>query len=122
MSSLEKDALKYDLNSLKELQNKRKLNISLFEESIKKERESSNQEDLIQLNLENKLRYHQLGLSKLSDTDLYLINQDLPKIKSTKDKRNQTIMLLKVAINEEQEQMDYEERMIKFLESHGDKK
>jgi len=113
---LEREALKYDLISLIKLQDKRKENILLFEASIKGEREATQQEETVQSVLETKLRQHDLGLSKLDETDKVLILEDIPKLKSTREKRSQTIMLLKAAIIAEQESMDYEENMIMFLE------
>jgi hypothetical protein len=120
--SLNKEALKYDLNSLIKLQEKRRENISLFEQSIKGERSASQQEEVAQASLEEKLRYHDLGISKLTDAEKEWILSDLPKLKSTKEKRNQTIMLLKAAILQEQEQMDREEYMIHFLEKRNGSK
>ena len=120
--SLNKAALKYDLNSLIKLQEKRRENISLFEQSIKGERSASQQEEVAQASLEEKLRYHDLGISKLTDAEKEWILSDLPKLKSTKEKRNQTIMLLKAAILQEQEQMDREEYMIHFLEKRNGSK
>jgi len=113
---LEREALKYDLISLIKLQDKRKENILLFEASIKGEREATQQEETVQAVLETKLRQHDLGLSKLDETDKVLILEDIPKLKSTREKRSQTVMLLKAAIIAEQESMDYEENMIMFLE------
>lgn len=122
MIDLEKEALKYDLLSLKKLQEKRKENIILFENSIKNERAALQQEESAQSNLENKLNNHDSGLSKLSDSDKEWILTDLPKLKSTKEKRNNTIMLLKTAIIEEYNIMDHEDKMIFFLEKkHGNK-
>jgi hypothetical protein len=120
--SLEKEALQYNLSSLIDLQNKRRNNIVLFEQSIKKERDMSNQEETIQFSLENKIMLHDKGINKLSDTEYHWILSDLPKLKTTREKRNQTIMLLKTAIIEEQTSMDREERMIAFLESNDGKK
>lgn len=122
MIDLEKEALKYDLLSLKKLQEKRKENVVLFENSIKNERAALQQEESAQSNLENKLNNHDSGLSKLSDADREWILTDLPKLKSTKEKRNNTIMLLKAAIIEEYNIMDHEDKMIFFLEKkHGNK-
>jgi len=122
MKSFEKESLKYDLPSLKALQQKRNQNITLFEQSIKNERTASQQEEIVEATLENKIKMHNLGVVKLSDTDYHLVLLDLPKIKSTRERRNQTIILLKTAIIEEQNSMDYEERMIEFLEFHDSKK
>jgi hypothetical protein len=94
----------------------------LFEQSIKGERSASQQEEVAQASLEEKLRYHDLGISKLTDAEKEWILSDLPKLKSTKEKRNQTIMLLKAAILQEQEQMDREEYMIHFLEKRNGSK
>lgn len=121
MKSIESESLKYDLTSLINLQNKRCNNISIFQQSIKNEREILIQEETIQATLESKLRLHDAGINKLCDTDYQLILLDLPKIKSTRSNRDKTIALLKHAIIEEQNAMDYEERMIAFLESHGNK-
>lgn len=117
---LEKEALKYDLSSLIKLQDKRKENILLFEESIKGERAASQQEESVQAVLESKLRHHDLGLSKLDETDKILILEDIPKLKTTRSNREQTIMLLKAAILQEQEAMDREENMINLLEKRND--
>lgn len=117
MNSLEQEALKYNLSSLITLQNKRKENIDIFEQSIKNERSASQQEEFIQSTLEQKLRNHDLNIIKLSDTEREWIILDLPKIKSTREKREVTITLLKSAILEEYNKMDYESRMIMFLQS-----
>lgn len=117
MNDLEQEALKYDLSSLISLQDKRKENISIFERSIKNEREASQQEELIQSTLEQKIRNHDLNIVKLSDTEREWILSDLPKIISTRENRNKTIGLLKSAILEEYEKMDHESRMIMFLQS-----
>lgn len=122
MNTLEREALKYDLDSLIKLQDKRKNNIILFEQSIKQEREASSQEENVQINLESKINLHNSNKIKLDQTEYQWILLDLPKIKSTREKRNQTIMLLKNAIIEEQTSMDREERMIIFLESNDNKK
>ncbi len=122
MNNLEKEALKYDLEALKRLQLKRQDNIILFENSIRIERQAAQQEEMAQINLETKLRNHDLGLVKLNDVDKEWILSDLPKLKSAQIKRNQTIMLLKSAILEEQETMDREEKMIRFLEKNNDSK
>ena len=122
MKTFEKEALQYDLLSLVALQTRRKNNISLFEKSIKEEREISSKEEIIQEALESKLRLHDTGRVKLDASECHLIQLDLPKIKSTREKREQTIKLLKNAIIAEQTSMDYEERMIAFLESNGNKK
>ena len=55
MKNYKTDALKYDLVSLINLQNKRIENIRLFEASIENEKKSIFQEDVIQTNLETKL-------------------------------------------------------------------
>jgi hypothetical protein len=115
MNELEKEALKYDLNSLIALQAKRLENIKIFEQSIKNERAAQQQEEGVETALEQKLLLHSSGLSKLSDADMELISADLPKLKSTKQKRLETIQLLKTAILEEQTCMDHEERMINYL-------
>jgi len=123
MNDIEKEALKYDLVSLIGLQERRKQNVLIFEQSIKNERAACQQEETAQSFLEQKLRQHDLNLNKLTDTDKELILSDLPKLKSTYEKRNQTIMLLKTAILEEYEAMDHEEKMIRFLEkTNGSKK
>lgn len=116
MNNLEKEAIRYNLDALKKLQDKRKENVTLFEQSIKNERAAMQQEEVAQANLEGKLRHHDLGLIKLTNTEKEWILSDLPKFKSTNEKRNQTISLLKTAILEEYEKMDYEEKMIHFLE------
>ena len=121
MKNYKTDALKYDLVSLINLQNKRIENIRLFEASIDNEKKAIFQEDVIQTNLETKLNKHNNGLSVLDKTAYHLIQIDLPKIKSTKEKRNQTISLLRNAIFEEQNNIDYESKMIDFLRSNGSK-
>lgn len=122
MNNLKKEALKYDLGSLIRLQEKRKENIILFEQSIKNERNVSQQEEGALNALEAKLRQHDLGINLLSDTDKEWILSDIPKLKSTRQKREQTISLLKEAIIQEQGFMDNEEYMIKILESVHDGK
>lgn len=119
MINLEQEASKYDLLSLINLQNKRQENINIFEQSIKNERGASQQEEVIQSTLEQKIRNHDLNIVKLSDTEREWILSDLPKIKSTRENRNTTITLLKAAILEEYDKMDYESRMIMFLQSKG---
>lgn len=121
MKSIEKESLKYDLPSLILLQEKRKENIILFEQSIKKEREAFSQEEIVEATLESKIKLHNLGFNKLDDTEYHWILSDLPKLKLTRERRNQTIMLLKSAIIDEQTSMDHEERMIAFLESNDRK-
>lgn len=116
-NDLEKEASKYDLNSLILLQGKRKENVDIFDLAIKNERNVMQQEEVAQAALETKLRNHDLGLIKLTDTEKEWIMSDLPKIKSTKENRNKTIDLLKTAIMEEYEKMDRESRMIMFLKS-----
>lgn len=117
MINLEQEAKKYDLSSLINLQNKRKENIDIFEQSIKNERAASQQEEFMQSTLENKIRNHDLNIAKLSDTEREWILSDLPKIKSTRESRNATITLLKKAILEEYDKMDHESSMIMFLKS-----
>jgi len=117
MINLEQEAKKYDLSSLINLQNKRKENIDIFEQSIKNERVASQQEEFMQSTLENKIRNHDLNIAKLSDTEREWILSDLPKIKSTRESRNATITLLKKAILEEYDKMDHESSMIMFLKS-----
>ena len=118
MNDLDIEALKYDLPSLIRLQDKHKCNILLFEQSIKNERMANQQEENAEVALESKLRQHDIGLSKLSDSDKEWILSDLPKIKLTREKRESTITLLKAAIIEEQTTMDREEQMIRYLETH----
>lgn len=122
MTDLRKEALKYDLESLIKLQDKRKQNIFLFEQSIKNERAAAQQEETAQVALEAKLRHHEIGLVILSDADKEWILSDIPKLKSTREKRDTTIMLLKAAILEEQAAMDREEQMINYLENRDDSK
>jgi len=117
MINLEQEAKKYDLPSLVNLQDKRKENINIFEQSIKNERAASQQEEFMQSTLENKIRNHDLNIAKLSDTEREWILSDLPKIKSTRENRDKTITLLKAAILEEYDKMDYESSMIMFLQS-----
>jgi len=118
--SIEKEALRYDLPSLINLQKKHLENITIFEKSIKNEREAIQQEENAEVALETKLRQNNLGIAKIDDTEIQLILLDLPKLKSTRIKRDQTIMLLKAAIIEEQGAMDREEQMIHFLEIRRD--
>lgn len=122
MSNLKKEALKYDLSSLIRLQEKRKQNITLFEQSIKNERAAAQQEENAQVVLETKLRQHEIGLAILSDADKEWILSDIPKLKSTREKRDNTVMLLKAAILEEQAAMDREEQMINYLEQRDGSK
>lgn len=122
MINLEKEALKYDIASLIKLQKKRQENINIFETSIKNERAASQQEEVAQASLESKLRQHDLGLVKLTDAEKEWILSDLPKLKLTFEKRNQTIMLLKAAIIEEYSMMDNEDKMIRFLGKENDGK
>ncbi len=114
-NDLKKEADRYDLPSLIKLQDKRRENVVIFEQSIKNERAASQQEESAQSNLETKLRYHDLGIAKLTETDKDLILTDVPKLKSTREKREATIKLLKTAILEEQASMDREEQMIHYL-------
>ncbi len=114
MKTLEKEALMYNLSSLVNLQKKRNENILLFEASIKNERAAIQQEETVEAALESKLFNN-----KLSEADREWIMSDLPKLKSTKIKRNETIALLKAAILEEQDSMDKEENMIHFLEKNN---
>lgn len=120
MTPIQREALKYDLASLVRLQDKRRENVSLFEDSIRKEREARLQEETAEAALKDKLRLHDMGVGRLPDDERQLIANDLPKLASTRAKRDQTIMLLKAAILEEQEAMDREEQMIRFLEKHHD--
>lgn len=122
MSNLKKEALKYDLASLVRLQQKRKENICLFEQSIKNERAAAQQEENAQATLETKLRQHEIGLVLLSEADKEWILSDIPKLKSTREKRDNTIMLLKAAILDEQAAMDREEQMIHYLEQRDGSK
>lgn len=115
-SDIEKEARKYDLPSLVLLQEKRKQNVALFEQSIKNERLALQQEELVELNLQNKLIQHNSRQVKLPDAEREFILQDLPKIASTRTKRNETIQLLKAAIMGEYDLMDNEEKMIHFLQ------
>jgi hypothetical protein len=123
MNNLQKEASQYDLASLVRLQEKRKENIGIFERSINNERAASEQEEVAQLSLEKKLKFHDLSLVILDGTEKELILTDIPKLKSTREKREHTIMLLKSAILEEYAMMDKEEQMIRFLETRdGSKK
>jgi hypothetical protein len=123
MNNLQKEASQYDLASLVRLQEKRKENIAIFERSINNERAASEQEEVAQLSLEKKLKFHDLSLVILDGTEKELILTDIPKLKSTREKREHTIMLLKSAILEEYAMMDKEEQMIRFLETRdGSKK
>ncbi len=116
MINLEQEASKYDLQSLINLQEKRKENIKIFEQAITNERAVMQQEATAQATLENKLNNNNLGIGYLSDTEKEWILSDLPKIKSTRENRDKTITLLKTAIMEEYNKMDYESRMIMFLQ------
>ncbi len=121
-NDLKKEAERYDLPSLIKLQDKRRENVAIFEQSIKNERAASQQEESAQSNLETKLRYHDLGIAKLNDSDKDLILTDVPKLQSTREKREETIKLLKSAILEEHTSMDREEQMINYLESRSGSK
>lgn len=116
-SELQKEALKYDLQSLINLQQKRQQNIIIFEQSIKNEREASMKEASAQAALEDKLRLFDAKMIKLSEADYKSIKQDLPKLKSTQENRRKNIDLLRTAIIEEQESIDREAQMIFFLQS-----
>ena len=59
---------------------------------------------------------------KIDDAEREWILSDLPKLKSTKENRDNTISLLKSAILEEYASMDYESQMIDFLEKENDSK
>jgi hypothetical protein len=122
MNDIEKEAIKYDLDSLINLQEKRKNNILLFEKSIDSEKEASFQEEVASSSLETKIRLHNFGISKLDDTEYNWILSDLPKIKSTIQKRMSTILLLRQAIIEEQASIKREACMIEYLEKNGNKK
>jgi hypothetical protein len=122
MIDLKEEAKKYDLQSLIRLQEKRKLNISLFQSSIKNERIAMQQEENAQSSLEEKLRNHEFGLNKLTESEKEWILSDIPKLKTTRERRENTVSLLKAAILEEQEAMDKEEQMINFLEKLNDGK
>lgn len=119
-SELQQEALKYDLPSLLQLQEKRQQNVQLFEQAIKNERSAAMQEATAQANLEEKMLFHNAKLIKLSDADQYLIRRDIPKLKSTQDKRKENIVKLQQAILEEQGAIDREHQMIMFLETHHD--
>lgn len=122
MNNLKKEAMNYDLVSLINLQNKRRDNIILFEKAIRSEREASMLEASAIATLEDKLRMHNKKAIRLSDAEQKLIIQDVPKLKSTIERRAQTISKLQSAIIAEQESMDREQQMIVFLEiSHGNK-
>jgi len=122
MNNFQKEASQYDLSSLIKLQNKRKENVAIFECSISNERAASQQEEIAQLALEKKLKFHDLSISILDDTEKELILADIPKLKVTREKREQTVMLLKAAILEEHAMMDREEQMISFLETRNGSK
>lgn len=122
MNKLQEDASKYDIQSLIRLQQKRLENINIFEQSIKNERIAIQQEDSALNLLELKIRNHDSGICKLSETERVWIFSDIPKIKSTRENREKTITLLKAAIIEEYSSMDYEGYMIAFLEKKNDGK
>lgn len=118
LKDIQKEAEHYDLSSLVQLQIRRQSNIALFEDSIRNERMASQQEAEAEFLLSSKLRLHNTGVSKLDAVQYNQIIEDIPKLQSTQKKREQTINLLKAAILEEQEMMDREEKMIKYLEIH----
>lgn len=122
VKTLQEEALQYDLQSLKDLQNKHVQNVQLFEQAIKNERVAALQEASAQANLEEKITYFNAKLIKLSAEDLKAIQADIPKLKSTQERRKENIAKLQQAILDEQTTMDRETQMIMFLESRHDSK
>lgn len=122
VKTLQEEALQYDLQSLKDLQNKHIQNVQLFEQAIKNERAAALQEASAQANLEEKITYFNAKLIKLSADDLKAIQADIPKLKSTQERRKENIAKLQQAILDEQTTMDRETQMIMFLESRHDSK
>jgi len=120
--TLRQEALQYDLSSLLLLQDKRSQNIQLFEQSIKNERSASMKENVAQTALEEKVTLYSAKLLKLSSEEFKLMEQDIPKLKSTQDKRKQNIINLQQAILDEQNSMDHEMQMILFLKDQNDGK
>lgn len=114
--TIQEEALQYSLPSLIELQTKRQQNIQLFEQAIKNERAASMQEAAAQANLEEKMTLYNAKLIKLSGEDCEAIKRDVPKLKSTQEKRKDNILKLRQAILEEQNAIDHETQMIMFLE------
>lgn len=114
--TIQEEALQYSLSSLIELQTKRQQNIQLFEQAIKNERAASMQEAAAQANLEEKMTLYNAKLIKLSGEDYEAIKRDVPKLKSTQEKRKDNILKLQQAILEEQNAIDHETQMIMFLE------
>lgn len=98
----------YDHDALVLLQEKRRANVALFEQSIKNERAAIQQDETIRASLEGRLQ--QEGLS---DGERAWILSDLPKLLSTRENRERTIALLKTAILTEYDSMDSEEKMIR---------
>lgn len=120
--TLKQEASQYDLKSLIDLQTKRQQNIQLFEQAIKNERAASMQEAAAQANLEEKLQLFNAKLFKLSAEDHQSIIVDIPKLKSTQERRKENISKLQQAILEEQNAIDHEAQMIIYLESNNDSK
>lgn len=118
--TIQEEALQYDLKSLKELQEKRKQNIQLFEQAIKNERSAIMMEMSAQSNLEEKLNLYNAKLFKLSTEDYNAIINDIPKLKSTQERRRENINKLQQAILEEQTTADREVQMIMYLENHSE--
>ncbi|HEY5268626.1 MAG TPA: hypothetical protein VII94_05915 [Candidatus Saccharimonadales bacterium] len=119
VKTLQEEASQYSLSSLLELQQKRQQNVQLFEQAIKNERAAGMQEAAATANLEEKLQFYNAKLIKLSEEDRLAIVRDIPKLKSTQEKRKDNIINLQKAILEEQNTMDHETQMIMFLEKHN---
>ncbi len=122
VKTLQEEAMQYNLEALKDLQIRHVQNVQLFEQVIKNERAAAMQEATAQQNLEEKLAYHNAKLIKLSEEDFKAIQSDIPKLKSTQEKRKENISNLQLAILAEQQTMDRETQMIMFLESRNDGK
>lgn len=122
IKTIQEEAAQYNLQALKDLQTKHLQNVQLFEQAIKNERAASMQESSAQANLEEKLHLFNAKLFKLSQEDHQSIVEDIPKLKSTQDRRKENIVKLQQAILEEQNIMDHEAQMIMYLESRNDSK
>jgi len=117
MDDLQVEASRYDLPSLIALQDKRRENVALFERSIQEEREISTQEERARVVLEEKIRLHEIGVARLDVATHELVSSDLPKLVSTRARREETIGKLEAAIVEERSQIAREGQMITFLQA-----
>lgn len=118
----QKEALHYDLPSLIKLQDKHRENVAVFENCIRKERETIIFEKTVIASLEEKLQLNKSKVVLLKDEDVQAIINDVPKLNDLIVKCNENIKSMQDAIMEEQEQMDREAQMITFLEKHHDGK